>query len=70
MPLPVFLYGYAVDNAYAAARAEPGTDKYRDHRTRMEVTYYAYFATLFISVTLFVKMFVNLLDYIHFVENR
>jgi len=68
VPLPVFLYGFAVDHAYAASRAEPGSDKYRYHYSTMEATYYAYFATLFVSVTLFVKMFLNLLDYIHFVD--
>jgi hypothetical protein len=68
LPLPIFLYGYAVDSAIAANRAVPGSDDFAEHFRRMEITYGAYFATLFVSVTLFVRMFVTLAEYINFVD--
>lgn len=67
LPIPIFLYGYAVDNARAANRAI-GTDDYNKFRRNTELTYAGYFATLFISVTLFVKMFLNMLEYVDFVN--
>jgi hypothetical protein len=68
LPFPIFLYGFAVDNARAANRAATGSDEYNKFRRNMELTYAGYFATLFISVTLFVKMFLNMLEYVDFVD--
>jgi len=68
LPVPIFLYGYAVDNARAANRSAVGTDDYNKFRRNTELTYAGYFATLFISVTLFVKMFLNMLEYVDFVN--
>jgi hypothetical protein len=68
LPFPIFLYGYAVDNARAANRSTPGTEEYKRFRRNTELTYAGYFATLFISVTLFVKMFLNMLEYVDFVK--
>jgi hypothetical protein len=68
LPFPIFLYGYAVDNARAANRATVGTDEYNKFRRNMELTYAGYFATLFVSVTLFVKMLINMLEYVDFVD--
>jgi hypothetical protein len=68
LPFPIFLYGYAVDNARAANRSVVGSDDYNKFRRNTEFTYAGYFATLFISVTLFVKMFINMLEYVDFVN--
>lgn len=68
LPIPIFLYGYAVDNARAANRSVMGSDDYNKFRRNTELTYAGYFVTLFISVTLFVKMFLNMLEYVDFVN--
>ena len=64
VPLPLFLYSYAVDNAYAAMRFPEGTPTYDLFERRTEIFYYGYLGGLFISATLFLNMGVDLLEYV------
>ena len=68
LPFPIFLYGYAVDNAEAALRSVPGSSQYQQFYRQTELTYYAYGATLFVSIALFVKMLNDLIEYVDYVD--
>ncbi len=65
VPLPLFLYNFAVDNAYARLRAVPASYEYRKFEKRTELLYYGYLGTLFVSVTLFINMGFDLWDYVN-----
>ena len=64
VPVPLFLYSYAVDNAYAAMRFPEGTPEYDRFERRTEIFYYGYLGGLFVSATLFLNMGVDLLEYV------
>ena len=68
VPLPIFFYGYAVDNSSAALWSAPGSNQFREYFRWTEITFYAYGASLFVSIVLFVKMFGDLLEYINYVD--
>jgi len=64
LPVPLFLYSLAVDSAYAGLRETKGTPAYDTFTRRTELFYYGYLGTLFVSVTLFLNMGVDLLEYV------
>ncbi len=68
LPLPIFLYGYALDNANAAIRSDPRSSQYQQFYSQTEITYFAYGATLFISIALFAKMLGELIEYVDYVD--
>jgi hypothetical protein len=68
VPFPIFLYGYAVDSSIAASRVTADSDTYNKFRRQAELTYGAYWATLFVSVSLFIRMLVTLVEYIEYVD--
>jgi hypothetical protein len=65
VPLPLFLYSFAVDNAYARSRTIPASYEYRKFEKRTELLYYGYLGTMFVSITLFLNMGFDLLDYVN-----
>jgi hypothetical protein len=64
LPVPLFLYSLAVDSAYAGLRETIGSPAYDTFIRRTELFYYGYLGTLFVSVTLFINMGVDLLEYV------
>lgn len=64
VPFPLYLYNYAVDNAYATVRTVVGSPEYDRLRRRTDLYYYGYLGTLYVSLTLFLNMGLDLWEYV------